>query len=114
LWLHQFPRGEGASHSGERIGILMVELQGKYLLGASQLPGIKAEKNGGQGGEEKNEATHASKKPELYKQSRLLNDGPIGQRLRFIVLAGELAGPQEALRQLDMLDQKITANHIKP
>jgi membrane protease YdiL (CAAX protease family) len=39
----------------------------------------------------------------LYEQAKQLNRGPTAQRLQFVVLAGELKGPGEALERLDAL-----------
>src|SRR5262249_42999434 len=47
--------------------------------------------------------------PQLYEQAKLLNTGPVRQRLRFVVVAGELAGPEEALRQLEKLRARLRA-----
>jgi membrane protease YdiL (CAAX protease family) len=41
----------------------------------------------------------------LYPQAEAFNQGPYGQRLRFVVLAGELAGREEALTQLEKLKE---------
>jgi membrane protease YdiL (CAAX protease family) len=43
----------------------------------------------------------------LYRQAQALDTGSVDQRVRFVVLAGELAGPQQALAKLDELDGKI-------
>jgi membrane protease YdiL (CAAX protease family) len=44
---------------------------------------------------------------DLYRQAQALDTGSVDQRVRFVVLAGELAGPQQALAKLDELDGKI-------
>src|SRR5690242_5602547 len=64
-----------------------MELQARYLVGAKSLlngPG-----------------------KDLYEHAKALNNGPVDRRLRFVVLAGELAGPEEALTQLNELDAKL-------
>ncbi|HVS39295.1 MAG TPA: hypothetical protein VMS17_27305, partial [Gemmataceae bacterium] len=43
----------------------------------------------------------------LYEQAKEFNKGSVGQRLRFVVLAGELKGPDEALKQLQRLKQEL-------
>ncbi len=49
--------------------------------------------------------------PNLYEEAQGLNRGNIEQRLSFIVMAGEMVGPQEALERLDVLDQLLSENH---
>ena len=44
---------------------------------------------------------------QIFDQAKTLFAGSIDQRLRFVVLAGELAGPQEALNYLDKLDALV-------
>jgi membrane protease YdiL (CAAX protease family) len=48
---------------------------------------------------------------EVYAQAETLNRGPYRQRLCFVIVAGELKGPEEALRQLERLsaNEDITA-----
>jgi membrane protease YdiL (CAAX protease family) len=46
---------------------------------------------------------------QFYEQAKALNTGPVEQRLCFITLAGELAGPKEALHQLAQLHQQLEA-----
>ena len=46
-------------------------------------------------------------KSNLYLQAQVHNTGSIGQRLRFIVLAGELSGAAEAKEQLTRFDMKM-------
>lgn len=58
----------------------ILEIQGKYLVAAAQTP--------------------AMQKSQLYQSVQSLDSGPLAQRLTFIVLAGELSGCDEALRQL--------------
>src|SRR5262249_29642447 len=59
---------------GERMDRLDVELmrsEGRRAVGMTVLPGAS--------------------RAEIYEQTRALNTGPVERRLRFIVLAGELA-----------------------
>ncbi|MDY7110681.1 MAG: type II CAAX endopeptidase family protein [Planctomycetota bacterium] len=64
------------------VGRTLMRIQGRYLVGAAQVAG---------------------EGPALYSQSTALNAGTVDQRLRFAVLAGELAGPGEARKILDGL-----------
>ncbi len=74
----------------DTVGLILVHVQGKYLIGVSALIPANA--------------------PELYAQSELmLNLGTLPQRQRFVVMAAELAGPAEARRHLDALDDLIAA-----
>jgi membrane protease YdiL (CAAX protease family) len=68
-------------------GLVTIQMQGRYLVGAANLglPGANPRS--------------------LYEQARdSLDHGSYSQRLRFVVLAGELAGPDEALESLDRLE----------
>ena len=51
--------------------------------------------------------------PVLYEQATEFNRGPAGQRLRFVVLVGELRGPDEALTQLDDLKQQMNKGEVE-
>jgi membrane protease YdiL (CAAX protease family) len=46
-------------------------------------------------------------------QIEALNRGPVEDRWAFIVLVGELRGPEQALEKLDGLDGEIAAQHIE-
>jgi membrane protease YdiL (CAAX protease family) len=65
----------------------VLEFQARYLVGAGELLGAK-------------------EKEHLYEQMASLNTGSFGQRLRFVILAGEMVGPDEALRKLEELDRQ--------
>jgi len=69
------------------VGELLLQVQGRYMVGVSRL-------SGGSGSL-------------VYGQIQSLNTGSVGQRQRFIILAAELAGPAEARRQLDQLNRLI-------
>ena len=58
----------------------ILEVQGKYLVAAAQ--------------------TSTVQKSQMYQSARSLNSGSLLQRMAFVALAGELAGPEEALRQV--------------
>jgi membrane protease YdiL (CAAX protease family) len=49
----------------------------------------------------------------VYEQAKEFNHGPVGQRLRFVALAGELQGPDEALKQWDALQSQINQGGVK-
>ena len=65
---------------GQQIDVF--ELQARALVGAAAL---------------------GANRNDIYKQEKELDRGSAAQRLRFVVLAGELAGPSEALARLDDL-----------
>ncbi len=57
----------------------------------------------------------ASSDASLYEQARqALNRHTYAQRLRFVVLAGELKGPAEACEQLHLLNDIWRENHLAP
>ncbi|MBM83601.1 MAG: hypothetical protein CMJ78_23835 [Planctomycetaceae bacterium] len=71
----------------ESLQLYMMELQGKYLVGVAQLD--------------------ENQKKTLYQSAGPMNSGPVVNRLRFVVLAGELMGPKESLTQLATLQDKL-------
>lgn len=75
---------------GDRLALVVHLIQSRYLVGAYQL--IKT--------------LDPKQSAQLYEQSEMLNVGTVDQRLRFVVLAGEMDGPDEALDRLDELEQK--------
>ncbi len=51
----------------------------------------------------------------FYGQARnTLDTGPVTDRLRFIVLAGDLQGPDEALVEIARLESEMAAEHVEP
>jgi len=64
-----------------------VELQGKYLVAVSQL--------------------FPTEKEKLYESTNSLNAGPLFMRLRYVTLAGELKGPDEAIKQADVIQNAL-------
>ncbi|MBV9124535.1 MAG: hypothetical protein JO112_14350, partial [Planctomycetes bacterium] len=54
--------------------------------------------------------------PELqhvfYNQAQAMNQGSVEQRLCFVILRGELRGPEDALDQLDQLRQTIARDQV--
>ena len=74
----------------DTVGLVVVELHGKYLIGAARMTPMSG--------------------PALYdKFEPMLNVGSLAQRQRFIVLAAELAGPAAARSRLEELDRLIDA-----
>jgi membrane protease YdiL (CAAX protease family) len=78
----------------ERVGRVVMQMQARYLVGLRELLGMPGRA--------------------LYDQAQVLNTGPVDQRVRFIVLAGELAGPDEALNQLQRLDARVEQAGLPP
>ena len=72
----------------------MLEMQAKYLVGVGQM--VDGKTTG-----------------QLYDQAAGFNTGPVGNRLSFVVVAGELAGPQEALVQLEELERAVSFHNRK-
>jgi membrane protease YdiL (CAAX protease family) len=83
--------GEGGH---QQSGLTLVHLQGKLLVGAASFPG--------------------SDKQDLLEQLSTINAGPYSHRLRYVVLAGELAGPTRALQVLDQTEQLLEESTYTP
>jgi membrane protease YdiL (CAAX protease family) len=49
----------------------------------------------------------------FFAEASKLNNGPVDQRLDYIVLAGEIIGPKMALEKLQELDRAVTENSQK-
>lgn len=81
------PATKPAARDEDAINAMLFELQAKYIVAASELPGSRDSLFDG--------------------VERSFDTGDLAQRQRFIVVAGELGGPAEALRQLDELDALI-------
>lgn len=96
FWIRvQAVRSERRETHEEAIGEMpLVRFQGRVLTGLAQLPVLSPSF--------------------VYEQAGALKAGPVGQRLRFVVLAGELAGPNEALNQLKNLHEEITRAGVGP
>lgn len=94
LWLHTFPPREEATESGERVDLRLAELTARFLVGAKELS-----KASGQ---------------DYYKQAKDLDRGPLDRRLRFVILAGEFAGPAEARAQLNRLAAELVQAGVQP
>jgi hypothetical protein len=65
---------------------VVFELQMKYVVGAANLVGTS---------------------DDFYEQAQTLNTGPVATRLRFVTVAGELAGADDARKQIDALQDLI-------
>ena len=78
---------EGVRESQNAVQQSVLDLQGQYLVAASQMPGIQ--------------------KKQLYESAKTLSTGPLFMRLRFVVLAGELVGPDEAIKQANAVQEKM-------
>lgn len=77
----------------QRYDLVTMRLAGRYLVGAAEL-------------QERFLSTEKSGREALYRETRDLNRGTYPQRLRFVVLAGELKGPGEAREQLQEINRK--------
>lgn len=80
----------------DRISNIMLQMQTRYALGAAKFLGK------GKTGDQ------------LYGQLSALNNGSVGQRLRFVTVAGEFKGPGEALALLRELSNKLAFYHHEP
>ena len=84
--------GEKAAAADDRLGTSLVKVQGRYLVGAEDVLRTRFSSESVQG----------------------FRKGSVDQRLRFIVLAGELAGPAKALQELEGLDKDMALHKVKP
>ncbi len=83
----------------ERYDLVNMRLQGRFLVGMADrfMVGNK------------------SGRQSLYQEAQnTLNRGTYAQRLRFVVLAGELKGPDEAREQLRLIDTKYRRRNGEP
>ncbi len=69
--------------------LALAEMQARYAVGVGDLLGAGSEA--------------------LFRQVEILESGSVGQRLRFVILAAELAGPREARLRLDGLQKDLLA-----
>jgi membrane protease YdiL (CAAX protease family) len=88
------PADEKQPPADKATASFVLEFQARYLVGAGQLLGEK-------------------EKLHLYEQMSSLNTGSFGQRLRFVILAGEMAGPDEALRKLEELNRQLAESKVE-
>lgn len=73
----------GVAPEGERFDLKLFELQSRYITGAADFLG---------------------QRDQLFQQIEKLDRGDLEQRLRFVTIAGELAGPLEAIERLRALE----------
>jgi membrane protease YdiL (CAAX protease family) len=101
VWLQQ--QRDKPKAGGEDSGAVVMELQAKCLIGARQLMDVYPQ------GAVQNQKTQAK----LEQDAETLNQGPPSRRLRFVVLVGELQGPQAALDRLTELQQKFADRGVE-
>jgi len=75
------------------VGRMLMRIQGRYMVGAAEATG---------------------EGPTLYSQAGAFKTGTVDQRLCFVVLAGELAGAEEARRELGELARLIEQEQLSP
>jgi hypothetical protein len=75
----------------DRLSLVFTSLYARYLVGMADLFGDKKA---------------------ALAQIEMLNRGLLDQRWAFIVLVGELQGPEQALQKLDELDREIAAQNL--
>src|SRR5947209_19657584 len=79
--------GPAESAQQERLRQIVFEMQARYLIGAAHSLPVNAK--------------------EFYHEAQALDQGSREQRLEFVVVAGELAGPREALHKLIKLQEDL-------
>src|SRR6516164_5963804 len=80
------PSAEGGEEEG-KLPLTLMQVQARFLVGIGEFA--------------------KDKQKEIVEQVKSLDQGSVGQRLRYAVLIGELEGPQKALDQLTQLDEKV-------
>lgn len=70
----------------------LLELQARYIIGIYRTIGPLV--------------------PQLLEESQQFNRGDLNQRLSFVVMAGEMAGPDEALKHLETLGRQLTTSQL--
>jgi membrane protease YdiL (CAAX protease family) len=93
VWEHWNSQTEFVPGATARANYALLEMQARILVGTKALLGDSEL---------------------LYAQAQALNSGTIGQRLRFITIAGELGGPEKALEQLRDLKKDLQAEASQP
>jgi membrane protease YdiL (CAAX protease family) len=97
LWRHAAPDRVNQ----ERFDLLVMRLQARYLVGLSASP--------------QSSPFGPNMRETLFAEAKNnLNRGTYAQRLRFVVLAGELKGPAEARQQLSQLQARYAPQHGDP
>jgi membrane protease YdiL (CAAX protease family) len=82
---------EEREYQEDRLSHLVMKLRARYVVGAADI---------------------LQQKATLFHSAELLRNGDVGSRLRFVVLAGELAGPGEALKELDRLAKDMREHGV--
>jgi membrane protease YdiL (CAAX protease family) len=85
---------EQSGQAEDRTGLAIFTLQARVLVGAAALLKENAS--------------------DVYKQTAGLDTGPLDERFRFAVLAGELAGPEAALNELQKDWDALHRSGIEP
>jgi membrane protease YdiL (CAAX protease family) len=80
------PSAEGGEEE-DKLPLTLMQVQARFLVGIGEFA--------------------KDKQKEIVEQVKSLDQGSVGQRLRYAVLIGELEGPQKALDQLTQLDEKV-------
>jgi membrane protease YdiL (CAAX protease family) len=78
------PRDFGEGSGGETLSSALLQVQGRYYVGAADL--------------------FPSTREQLARQVKSLDSGPPAQRLRLAIVMGELAGPTDAREQLNKIE----------
>jgi membrane protease YdiL (CAAX protease family) len=86
------PQGE-AGETEDKLALTIMQVQARFLVGMGEFA--------------------KDKKKEIVDQVKVLNQGSVGQRMRYAVLIGELDGPKGALDELSQLDQKVAEKNKK-
>jgi membrane protease YdiL (CAAX protease family) len=99
MWWQTMRAGLNDAEPSTKLSTAVVQFQARYLVGFSAFSGA---------------GDVAANKRTMLATAKALNTGPIEQRLGSIIMAGELAGPDEALAQLRDLEQRIKKDQVKP
>jgi membrane protease YdiL (CAAX protease family) len=81
-----------SANGDDRLGTILLKVQGRYLVGAEEFLRTRFS----------------------HETAKSFGRGTVDQRLRYVVLAGELAGPREALEELQRLDKDLTKYKVQP
>jgi membrane protease YdiL (CAAX protease family) len=93
---HLLRESAAEAQAKDSLNLYMARTQARYLLGTRAWPGAAANSR------------------QLYEQARTnLDVGTVDQRIRFVVMAGELEGPEEALKQIARLRSRLAEKHIQ-
>ncbi|MEE9294118.1 MAG: CPBP family intramembrane glutamic endopeptidase [Phycisphaerae bacterium] len=89
IFMQRIAADEASTDGGDDpLGVLMMQIQARHLVASTDWLGVDPE--------------------EAYEQAEvLLNTGSVGQRQRFVILAGELAGVEEARQVLAELAAEL-------